>query len=206
MELAILGGVRCRVHDEPLSRREFSKSVAATIAALTTLSAVVEACATLPTAESIHSEASLEGSNRRAELSGPAFTTWTEIANLARLAPTPHNTQPFRIRPVDSHTADIVALSDRFLPEEDHGNLYVASAFGIFAATIEVAAAALGIQVKVVPADAIDVAELHRAPGPTTLGTATIVGRMVPSVDANLLDLRRTSRLPDQDRRVDAGT
>ena len=194
------------MHDEPLSRREFSKSVAATIAALTTLSAVVEACATLPTAESIHSEASLEGSNRRAELSGPAFTTWTEIANLARLAPTPHNTQPFRIRPVDFQTADIVALSDRCLPEEDHGNLYVASAFGIFAATIEVAAAALGIQVKVVPADAIDVAGLHRASSPTTLGTATIVGRMVPSVDANLLDLRRTSRIPYQDRLVDAGT
>ena len=194
------------MHDEPLSRRAFSKSVAATIAALTTLSAVVEACATLPTAESIHGEASPEGSNRRAELSGPAFTTWAEIANLARLAPTPHNTQPFRIRPVDSHTAELVALPDRFLPEEDHGNLYVASAFGIFAATTEVAAAALGIQVKVVPADAIDVAGLHRASTPTTLGTATIVGRLVPSVDASLLDLRRTSRIPYQDRLVEAGT
>lgn len=200
------GDIRCRVHDEPVSRREFSKSVAATIAALTTLSVVVEACATLPTAESIHGEITPEGSTRRAELKGPTFTTWTEIANLARLAPTPHNTQPFRIRPVDPHTADIVALGDRFLPEEDHGNLYMASAFGIFAATIEVAAAALGVQVKVVPAAAIDVAGLHRASAPTTLGTATIVGSMVPSTDANLLDLRRTSRIPYTDRVVDADT
>jgi len=193
------------MRDEPVSRREFSKSVAATIAALTTLSAVVEACATLPTAKSIQSEAPPEGRSRRAELSGATLTTWAAIANLARLAPTPHNTQPFRIRPVDPHTAELVALSDRFLPEEDHGNLYVASAFGIFAATIDAAAAALGVQVRIVLADSIDVAGLHRAPAPTTLGTATIVGDMMPSIDASLLDLRRTSRIPYVDRLVDAG-
>ena len=179
--------------------------MAATIAALTTLSAVVEACATLPTAESIHGEVTSEGTSRRAELSSATWTTWRAIADLARLAPTPHNTQPFRIRPVDPYTAEIVALSERFLPEEDHGNLYVASAFGIFAATIEVAAATLGVQVRIIPADSIDVAGLHRASVPTTLGTATIVGDMVPSIDASLFDLRRTSRIPYVDRLVDAG-
>lgn len=195
--------VRRPTHDEPLSRREFSKSAVAAIAALTTLSAVVEACATLPTAESIRRTGKPETSPR-AELSGAAWATWREIAHLARLAPTPHNTQPFRIRPVDAHTAEIVALSERCLPQEDHGNRYVASAFGIFAATIEVAAATLGVEVRVIPAASIDVAGLHRASAPIALGTATIVGEMVRSIDPGLLDLRRTSRIPYVDRLVDA--
>jgi hypothetical protein len=200
--MKIAEDVRCSVHAEAVNRREFSKSAIATMAALTALPAVVEACATLPTAASIHPDVNAEATQRRAELSSAAWTTWREIAHLARLAPTPHNTQPFRIRPLDPHTAEIVALSERFLPEEDHGNRYVASAFGIFAATIEAAAATLGAQVRIVPADSIDVAELHRAPVGTTLGTATIVGDMVPSIDAGLLDLRRTSRIPYQDRLV----
>lgn len=178
--------------------------MAATIAALTTLSSVMEACASLPTAESIQNAGTPDARDRRAELSGEAWATWCAIANLARLAPTPHNTQPFRIRPIDATTAEIVALGERFLPEEDHGNRYVASAFGIFAATIELAAASLGVQVTIVPAEAIDVAGLHHASSPTTLGTARIAGSMVPSGDASLLDLRRTSRIPYTDRLVDA--
>ncbi|MDQ2667531.1 MAG: hypothetical protein M3Z05_16165 [Gemmatimonadota bacterium] len=192
------------MHDEPISRRQFSKSVATRIAALTTLSVVVEACATLPTAASIHMETPVGDPSRRADLSRADWTTWRDIAHLARLAPTPHNTQPFRIRPIDAHTAELVALSERFLPEEDHGNLFVASAFGIFAATIEVAAASLGVRVRITPADSIDVAGLHRASVPTVLGTAMLLGDVVPSIDAGLLDLRRTSRIPYQDRLVDA--
>ena len=170
---------------------------------MTTLSATVEACATLPTAASIHAEVTPGGASRRAELSGAEWATWRAIANLARLAPTPHNTQPFRIRPVDLHTAEVVALGERFLPEEDHGNLYVASAFGIFAATIEAAAATIGVNVRVTPAESVDVARLHRTSAPTTLGTATIVGNMVPSFDGSLLELRRTSRIPYTNRLVD---
>jgi len=203
-EMEIRDDVLHPLHEEPLSRREFSKSAVATIAALTTLSAVVEACATLPTAESIHGEVTPAELSRRAELSGVEWAMWRDIAHLARLAPTPHNTQPFRIRPVDPHTAEIVALSERFLPDEDHGNRYVASAFGIFAATTEVAAATLGVRVRILAADPIDVAGLHRASAPTTLGTVTIVGDKGPSSDARLLDLRRTSRIPYLDRLVDA--
>lgn len=188
-----------------VSRRDFSKSAVATLAALTIFSTVAEACASLPTAESIREQATPETSSRRAELSRPDWTMWREIAHLARLAPTPHNTQPFRIRPIDRHTAEIVALSERFLPEEDHGNRYVASAFGIFAATMELAAATLGVQIRVTPAESVDVANLHRASTPTTLGTATIVGSVVPSNDVVLLDLRRTSRIPYHDRLVDPG-
>ena len=197
------------MHNEPISRRAFAKSAATSIAALTTLSAVIEACATLPTAASINRDITPLAVGRRAELSNETWSAWRAIADLARLAPTPHNTQPFRIRPFDAHTAEIVALGERFLPEEDHGNLYVAAAFGILAATIELAAASLGIEVRIAPVADVDVAGLHRATTPTTLGTLTIVGDVAPAVDgkrvdATLLDLRRTSRIPYVDRLVDA--
>ena len=55
---------------------------------------------------------------------------WDGIGDVARLAPTPHNTQPFRIVPRGPRNADLVVVRDRLLPREDHGNLYMAAAFG----------------------------------------------------------------------------
>jgi hypothetical protein len=191
------------VHDERLTRREFSKSALGAIAALAALPPVMEACASLPTAATIQPPM-MPTESRRAEISAAEFARWRDIDHLARLAPTPHNTQPFRIRPLDSKSAEIVALAERFLPEEDHGNRYVASAFGILSATMEMAAMAVGAQVTITPAQSVDVAALHRASTPTTLGVATIVGDTAPSADASLLEVRRTSRIPYHDRLVDA--
>ena len=55
----------------------------------------------------------------------PSSGSWNELAELARLAPTPHNTQPFRIRPLNARVAQIVILRERMLPVADTGNLYV---------------------------------------------------------------------------------
>jgi len=76
---------------------------------------------------------------------------WGEIAKLARLAPTPHNTQPFRIRPRSETEAELLVVTSRLLPEEDHGNLYVASAFGVFAVALEHAARASGWALELRP-------------------------------------------------------
>jgi hypothetical protein len=190
------------VHDEQLTRREFSKTALGAVAAVAALSPVIEACASLPTAASIRPPI-MPPESRRAELSRAELARWSDIAHLARLAPTPHNTQPFRIRPLDSKRAEIVALAARFLPEEDHGNRYVASAFGILSATIEMAAKSLGVEISITPAQSIDVAGLHRASMPTTLGVATIGGDTEPSTDASVLDIRRTSRIPYDGRLVD---
>jgi hypothetical protein len=54
----------------------------------------------------------------------PVPSVWEQISSLARWAPTPHNTQPFRLIPRDDRTADIVILTERMLPREDHGNRY----------------------------------------------------------------------------------
>ena len=130
-----------------------------------------------------------------------AMTVWESIASLARLAPTPHNTQPFRILPRDDETADLIALTDRFLPQEDHGNLYVSSAFGIFSATLERAARHFGYVLTVVPTRGIDPSEITKTPH-ATLGVATITNTCDPEPQFPLLDARRTSRLPYEDRAV----
>jgi len=128
---------------------------------------------------------------------------WESIASLARLAPTPHNTQPFRILPRDDRTADLVALTERFLPREDHGNLYVGSAFGIFAATLERAARQFGHILTVTPEVDLDPAALTDRGPRVTLGKAAITGTCEPQPQFPLLDARRTSRLPYHDRPVD---
>ena len=188
--------------DKRLSRREFSRSALGTIVAMSSLGSVAQACASLPTAASIRPDPGPVDSRRLSELCADDMADWRGIAQLARLAPTPHNTQPFRIRPIDARTAEIVALGERFLPEEDHGNKYVASAFGIMAATIEMAARSRGIEARVTPVQALDVPNLHRATTPTLLGVATIAGTTDAIVDSALLDIRRTSRIPYHDRLV----
>jgi len=129
------------------------------------------------------------------------MTVWQSIASLARLAPTPHNTQPFRILPRDDTTADLVALTERFLPQEDHGNLYVSSAFGIFAATLVRAAKHFGCELRVTPTAGIDPATITNTQR-ITLGVATITGTCDAEDQFLLLDARRTSRLPYHDRPI----
>jgi len=198
------------MHNRPLNRREFSKRAVGTIAALGSLGSVASACASLPTAASIRPDPTPLDARRAAALSGADMAAWRQVAQLARLVPTPHNTQPFRIRPIDARTAEIVALGERFLPAEDDGNLYMASAFGIMAATIEMAAKAHGLDARVSPVASLDVAALHTATSPTLLGTASIVGPedmqvQIPRYardDNELLHIRRTSRIPYDGRLV----
>jgi hypothetical protein len=51
------------------------------------------------------------------------MTDWERLAELARFAPTPHNTQPFRMRPRSRTAADLLVVRERLLPKEDHENL-----------------------------------------------------------------------------------
>jgi hypothetical protein len=131
------------------------------------------------------------------------MTIWESIGSLARLAPTPHNTQPFRILPRDDRTADLVALTDRFLPREDHGNLYVLAAFGTFAASLEHAARCFGQVLTVTPLPDLVPSTITTRGSRVILGSVTITGACAPEANEQLLNLRRTSRLPYHDRAVD---
>jgi hypothetical protein len=128
---------------------------------------------------------------------------WAEIAELARRAPSPHNTQPFRIRPRDATRAEIVLLCERLLPREDHGNLYMASSAGIFMAAIERAGAHLGQRVSCHAVEGFEPGPLERTDEPRCIGYAEVTGTLAPVAQPELLELRRTSRLPYDDRLVD---
>ena len=129
---------------------------------------------------------------------------WHEFSDLARLAPTLHNTQPFRIRPLNSRLAQILILRDRMLPVEDAGNLYVLSSFGIFAETLERAGRHFGLEVKVIPDPYLEPAEIESGTGPVVLGRVEVTGRCPPEEQRRVLEARRTSRLPYEDRLVDS--
>jgi hypothetical protein len=131
-----------------------------------------------------------------------AAGVWREIGALARLAPTPHNTQPFRIRPRGDDAADLLLFSERLLPEEDHGNRYVLSAFGLFTAALERAARHVGRAIDITPVPDVDPAKLSRASGTVLLGEVRITGQRAKEPQDALLDARRTSRLPYHDRDV----
>ncbi len=127
---------------------------------------------------------------------------WEDIGSLARLAPTPHNTQPFRIRP-RGERAELVLLTERLLPREDHGNLYVAASFGTFAISLERAARHFGRALNVTPVGRLDVGTLETQGAEVVVGEAELTGSAAPEPAAELLDVRRTSRLPYHDRAVD---
>jgi len=126
---------------------------------------------------------------------------WEQIGSLARLAPTPHNTQPFRIRPHGAR-AELLLLKDRLLPREDHGNLYVAASFGTFAAGLERAAGHFGHALRVTPVAQLDVARLETLGREIVVGTAELVSSITPQPAALELAARRTSRLPYHDRAI----
>jgi hypothetical protein len=152
----------------------------------------------------LESDSRLEAQKRMPERVSRT-AVWEQISSLARWAPTPHNTQPFRLLPRDDRTAEIVMLTDRLLPREDHGNRYVVSAFGIFAAALRHAGQHFGHAVEVSPVSELDVGSLDSHGPRVTLGSAAITG---PCEERswNVLDARRTSRLPYHDRLVANGS
>src|SRR3954453_18716293 len=127
---------------------------------------------------------------------------WEDIGSLARLAPTPHNTQPFRIRP-RGERAELVLLTERLLPREDHGNLYVAASFGTFAASLERAARHFGHALSVAPTAELETEQLETRGPEILMGEAKLDGPLRPEPLADLLSARRTSRLPYHDRALE---
>lgn len=127
--------------------------------------------------------------------------SWTALAERARLAPTPHNAQPYRLRlPHDdgTGTATVVIDCDRILVEEDRDNRYVACGLGIFLRTLEVAAKAQGyaLACDLLPdADRIDIKDLGNSSGCVDVVTVAVTGAVAAADDA-ALDERVTSRLP----------
>ncbi|HSY21380.1 MAG TPA: hypothetical protein VK841_04660 [Polyangiaceae bacterium] len=124
--------------------------------------------------------------------------SWRRLAGIARFAPTPHNTQPFRIRPRSETQADVVVLKPRLLPKEDHGNLYMTSAIGIFCETVDRAGAAIGLDVTTALEPTLEPARLHEDSAPDVVARIDVRGPIEPRPEDGRLiaHVRRTSRHP----------
>ena len=110
---------------------------------------------------------------------------WRSILELGRLAPTPHNTQWYFVRVVDSRTAHVCIDESIAIPFTDPNDQFRYVGLGVFTRHLEVAARAAGFELHTT-FDDLD------TPGPVV---APIVGRRpVDEALAVLLHTRQTSR------------
>jgi nitroreductase len=128
------------------------------------------------------------------------LTSWTDLLELARWAPSPHNIQPWRLRALANGDAELLCASDRLLPETDPTGRFSFVGLGVFVETLAIAARARGSDVEA------DFTCEPLAPGERDL---LPVGRLrlVPfdrdePLDPALIVERRTSRIPYDGRSV----
>ena len=122
---------------------------------------------------------------------------WHAIGTYAQRCPSPHNTQPFRLRVASDAEADLVFLPRRGLPTADPLGRFTWLTAGIFAELCLIAAHALGQELEI----AWDVTPMY-ANGDTQ--TPQVVARLrltaapapVADLDPQLILDRQTSRLP----------
>lgn len=125
---------------------------------------------------------------------------WHELLEDARWAPSPHNTQPWRLRVLSEREAELRYDAARLLPDTDTDGRFMTATLGIFVEALVIAAAARGHDLAV----GYDGRPLDPRAGDRSL-FATL--RLVPHprdepLDRELLLLRRTARGPYDGRPV----
>lgn len=124
---------------------------------------------------------------------------WQELAEYARWAPSPHNTQPTRLRIISEDRAELHFVAERGLPVGDPVGKFTHLTFGIFAETLRIAAHARGYELDVVYTGE----SLYGSAG-ATQKVADLrlhsVGERIADLDAELILLRRTNRHPYNNR------
>jgi hypothetical protein len=129
---------------------------------------------------------------------------WSELAEYARRAPSPHNTQPTRLRVLDRDRAQLFFVTERGLPVGDPEGRFTYLTCGIVVETLRIAAHARGYALAAEytggplyqgqPDGLRKVADLRLVPQ----------GHQVDDLDPALLHRRRTNRHPYNDRPVPA--
>jgi hypothetical protein len=128
---------------------------------------------------------------------------WPRIVEDARSYPSPHNSQPIKLRPVDSRTAEIYYDLDLGLPAESFGIPFGHVCAGVFLESLRTVAEGLGYGVE----ERLDHGELDFGGVDRLhhLGTVTLAPRSVSAEARERLELfrtRRTSRRPYDARLV----
>lgn len=124
----------------------------------------------------------------------PIPDVWRDLLEIARWTPSPHNTQPWKLRVHDDLRADLFTVISRTLPDEDLTGCFIRCAMGMFIESLAIAAADRGQRLAV--------ERSKSPPSPGLLPFAHLQLMPDPSIaddlkPADILD-RRTSRLtPD---------
>jgi nitroreductase len=123
-----------------------------------------------------------------------ADRVWYELVERARWAPSPHNTQPWRIAVISEDEAELHVPVDRLLPVEDPDGRFMTAGMGLFLEALDVAAAARG--------RALEWECFYPDLGAGASESSLFARLALPprtrpsSFPADLLERRRTSRLP----------
>ncbi len=120
--------------------------------------------------------------------------TWHDILEYGRFAPSPHNMQPWLFRVDSEDTVTLMYDPARLLPGTNPAGSFMQVGFGILNETLSIAAAPLGLDVKVTYLQKkLD----STVAGPVPLATLKLVPRTkIESLDRQLILDRRTSRMP----------
>ena len=120
---------------------------------------------------------------------------WQEIVNVARWAPSVHNTQAWRVRPVNETQAELCYIPSRLLARTDANGMFYTIAMGIFVEALDIAAGAHGQTIRLL--DLVPGLEASESDEPRTFGRLELQSRSdEPAFAAELLRTRRTSRIP----------
>ena len=124
-------------------------------------------------------------------------TPWHRIAPYAQRCPSPHNTQPFRLRILDERTAELVFLPRRGLPTADPLGRFTWLTAGILAEICSIAAHGQGLELAV-EWDHQQMYANGDTETPQTLARMTLskVRSKIDDLDPQLILDRHTSRLP----------
>ena len=120
---------------------------------------------------------------------------WTQLAEYARLAPSPHNTQPTRLHVIDVETAELYFLPDRGLSVGDPEGRFTYLTFGIFVEILRIAAHAEGYELQ---ASYVDGPLYSGSREPRKVADLRLVfrGSTIADLDPALIRRRRTNRQP----------
>jgi hypothetical protein len=119
---------------------------------------------------------------------------WESILEVARFCPSPHNTQPWKLRPLSATDAALYIERRRMLPDEDLTGAFILLAMGMFVESVKIVAANQGLLVTLEKADSVRVG--RGAAAMEAYGRLRVVGESGTDPVSNELFLkRRTSRL-----------
>lgn len=150
---------------------------------------------------------------------------WPEILELARRTPSPHNTQPWKIRQLDERRIEVWLDPARALPDEDVTGCFVLAALAMYVEALRILAANRGFGLAVHEDDPETVRRAAtreaepasgaggRGPGGPRPGGYTdlvryasielVTGRLLePRFDDTVFTSRRTSRLAPTDEPI----